>query len=89
MPNTVSDSSNGDTVNVHRNAAHASPLRVWSFHCRHPSMPAAMLASTDMAAMTSTHLGRSDEAMAAEIPASHRMWPTTNPPIPATQIALN
>jgi hypothetical protein len=23
-----------------------------------------------------------------EIPASHRMWPTTNPPIPATQIAL-
>ena len=29
------------------------------------------------------------DAMAAEIPASHRMWPTTNPPIPATQIALN
>ncbi len=26
-------------------------------------------------------------AMATEIPASHRMWPTTNPPIPATQIA--
>jgi hypothetical protein len=23
-----------------------------------------------------------------EIPASHRMWPTTKPPIPATQIAL-
>jgi hypothetical protein len=22
-----------------------------------------------------------------EIPASHRMWPTTNPPMPATQIA--
>jgi hypothetical protein len=23
-----------------------------------------------------------------EIPASHRMWPTTNPPMAATQIAL-
>jgi hypothetical protein len=22
-----------------------------------------------------------------EIPASHKMWPTTNPPMPATQIA--
>jgi hypothetical protein len=27
-------------------------------------------------------------AIATEIPASHRMWPTTNPPIAATQIAL-
>jgi hypothetical protein len=27
-------------------------------------------------------------ATAAEIPASHRMWPTTNPPMPATQMAL-
>jgi hypothetical protein len=23
-----------------------------------------------------------------EIPASHKMWPTTNPPMQATQIAL-
>jgi hypothetical protein len=27
-------------------------------------------------------------AMAAEIPASHSMWPMINPPMPATQIAL-
>jgi hypothetical protein len=26
--------------------------------------------------------------MAIEIPANQRMWPTTNPPMPATQIAL-
>ena len=29
------------------------------------------------------------DAMAAEMPASHRMWPATNPPIPATRMALN
>jgi len=46
-------------------------------------------ATNDAAATTSTQLLTDRVAIAIEIPASHRMWPTTNPPIPATQIALN
>ncbi len=42
----------------------------------------------DTPATTSTHMLMLLVAIAMEIPASHRMWPTTNPPIAATQIAL-
>ena len=48
-----------------------------------------MLAETaTSAATTSTQLLTDRVAIAIEIPASHRMWPTTNPPMQATQIAL-
>ena len=47
-----------------------------------------MPTTNDAAATTSTQLLTVRVAMATEIPASHSMWPTINPPIPATQIAL-
>lgn len=52
-------------------------------------MPAAIPTTNDTAAMTNTQVDLSVDATAAEMAASHRMWPTTNPPIPATRIALN
>ena len=47
-----------------------------------------MPTTNDAAATTSTQLLTVRVAMATEMPASHSMWPTINPPIPATQIAL-
>lgn len=88
-PSTVSDSSTGDTVSAHKNTAQDSPLRVWCFHCRQPNMPAAIPTTNDTPAMTNTQVDLSVDAIAAEMPTSHRMWPTTNPPIPATKMVLN
>ena len=41
----------------------------------------------DVAATTRTHVLIVAVLVAAFIPASHKMWPSTSPPIPATQIA--
>ena len=84
-PSTVSDNNTGETGSAQRNAAHMSDL------CRYERQPkyATMAPAThDTAATTSTQLLTERVAIAMEIPASHRMWPTTNPPMPATQIAL-
>src|SRR5260370_516853 len=84
-PSTVRDKSTGDTGSAHRNAAHISDLRRYD---RHPNVTATRPRTIDTAATTNTQVLMLRVAIATEIPASHRMWPTTNPPIPATQIAL-
>lgn len=84
-PNTVRDNSTGETGRAHRNAAHTSDSCRYD---RHPSATAMAPTTIDTAATTSTQVLMLRVAIATEIPASHRMWPTTNPPIPATQIAL-
>ena len=55
---------------------------------RQPKYAATAPTTNDTAATTSTQVLIDCVAIATEIPASHKMWPTTNPPIPATQIAL-
>ena len=47
-----------------------------------------MPTTNDTAATTSTQLLTGVVAIAMEMPLSHSMWPTINPPIPATQIVL-
>ena len=84
-PSTVSDSNTGETGSANRNAAQTSDFR---WYDRQPRYAATAPATNDTAATTNTQLLMLRVAMAMEIPASHRMWPTTNPPIPATQIAL-
>ncbi len=83
-PSTASENSTGATGSANRNAAHTSDLR---WYDRQPSAAAIAPTTKEAAATTSTQLLTVRVAMATEIPASHRMWPTTNPPIPATQIA--
>ena len=84
-PSTVSDNNTGETGRAQRNAAHTSDLFRYE---RQPQYAAMAPATNDTAATTSTQLLIDRVAIAMEIPASHRMWPTTNPPMPATQIAL-
>ncbi len=84
-PSTVRDNSTGEMGRANRNAAHTSDLCRYD---RQPSATATAPSTIDAAATTSTQLLTVRVAIATEIPASHRMWPTTNPPIPATQIAL-
>ena len=84
-PSTVSDNNTGETGRAQRNAAHTSDLFRYE---RQPQYAAMAPETNDTAATTSTQLLTDPVAIAMEIPASHRMWPTTNPPIAATQIAL-
>ena len=64
------------------------PTRPTSAGTRASRAPRRLPPSTkDVAATTNTHELTVAVDVAAVIPASHRMWPTTNPPIPATQIA--
>jgi hypothetical protein len=83
-PSTHSDNSTGETGRVHRNAAQISDFCRYD---RQPSAAATAPSTIDIAATTNTQLLTLRVAIAIEIPASHRMWPTTNPPMPATQIA--
>jgi len=84
-PSTVRERSTGETGRAHRNAAQISDLCRYD---RQPSVAATAPSTIDTAATTNTQLLTLRVAIAMEIPASHRMWPTTNPPMPATQIAL-
>ena len=81
----MSDNKTGDTGRAHRNAAQISDLRLYD---RQPKYAATAPTTNDTAATTSTQLLTLRVEIAMEIPASHRMWPTTKPPMPATQIAL-
>jgi len=83
-PSTISDRSTGEAGRVHRNAAQISDLCRYD---RQPSAAATAPSTIDIAATTNTQLLTLRVAIAMEIPASHKMWPTTNPPMPATQIA--
>ena len=65
--------------------AHTSDFRRYD---RQPSATAMAPNTKDTAATTNTQLLTVRVAMAMVIPVSHSMWPTINPPIPATQIAL-
>lgn len=72
-PSTASENSTGDTGSAQQNTAHTSAARDFCCHFRQPRYPAAIATTKDTAATTSTHIGMSVDAMAAEIPASHRM----------------
>src|SRR6202011_5782297 len=74
-PSTISDSNTGETGRAHRSGAHTSDFP-WS--ARPPSAAATAPSTKETATTANPQLLILRVAIAMEIPASHRMWPTTN-----------
>ena len=82
-PSTQIVINTGNAGRHHKNIERTKSLRAWNFRAKSTDAAATKATTPDT---TSTQVLTSSVFIASEMAISHRMWPTTNPPIAATTL---